>query len=132
QVTRASPGGGTGVTQLVLNPTLTNNPNRTLSRSGLLLMDDASAWQYANWLSGYYRKPQMKFDEFTIDPLDDPDLWNAVMTLELGDRIAIVIRPPGWSGAQSTLRIEQFITAITGEDGYNHNKRVYKLGMVPS
>lgn len=74
--------------------------HRVLSRSTLLTTDGECADQAAG-LRNRYREPRLRLPRIRIMPLIHPVLWEAVLTLELGDRIATRKRPPGGGGVLS-------------------------------
>lgn len=69
-------------------------------RTGLLMQTDSDALSYAGWLVYYGKDPEQRVDQLVINPNLDPDnLYPQVLGRELGDRITIVLRPPGGGSA---------------------------------
>lgn len=130
EVSREVPEGETAAPQLVTDSTMTYNPQRTLQRSGIMLPDDEAAWQYAHWLFTQYRVPVIKFDEITVDPTENDELWQQVLEREITDRVVVIRRPPGWQSGDTFMRIEAIITGIGGNDKRKGVKRSYRLGQV--
>lgn len=68
---------------------------------------DAEALNYAQYRVGLDRDPHRRYDEMTITPAADPDLWLQCFSRQIGDRITVIQSPPG-GGAPDVrdLRIE--------------------------
>lgn len=65
-------------------------------RSGLLMEDDTAALDYASFVLYQSKDPEVRFSWIEIDPRTDPDnLWPQVLGRRIGDRIAVLRRPPG-------------------------------------
>lgn len=72
------------------------NQYKTYERSDVLLMDDITTHDLAEWVVYISRDPEVRFDVLTLKPQSDPDLlFQQVLTREIGDRIRITRRPPG-------------------------------------
>lgn len=73
----------------------TDSP-RTLALDGLLNSEENEAKDYADWLLGKFEEPVARLPSITIQPDGNPSvMWPLVGERELGDRIAVVLRPPG-------------------------------------
>ena len=67
---------------------------RTYSRSDLILLTDADALAWAQWVLFISRTGENRFDTLTIDPIAQPDdLWPQVLGRDMGDRIQVTKRP---------------------------------------
>jgi hypothetical protein len=87
---------------------------RTFNRSDLIMQTDAAALDYAGYALALQKNAELRFDQVTIDPLADPtNLFPQVLGRELGDRIRILLRPPG----TGTIQRDVFIRGITHEIG---------------
>lgn len=84
---------------------------RTYQRSDLIVQDDATALQWAQWVLYVSRTGEDRFESLTIDPLADPvNLWPQVLGRDTGDRITVTSRPAGTS---SPVIKDCFIAGIT-------------------
>lgn len=69
---------------------------RTFNRSGLLVENDSDALAHAQWILYTSKEPELRFQSMRINPLRDPDtLFPQVLGREIGDRIQVLMRPPG-------------------------------------
>ena len=72
-----------------------SNGPRSYQRTDLLLIDDPSAFQYANWVLTLSKMSEDRFDTITVDPnADTADLYPQVLGRDIGDRIEVWKRPP--------------------------------------
>jgi hypothetical protein len=83
---------------------------RTYARSDLLLMDDPTTLEWAQWVLSVSLAGDDRFDALTVSPLRDPGLWPHVLGREIGDRVTVIRRPPGGVGA---ITQDCFIRGIT-------------------
>lgn len=71
---------------------------RSYSRTGLILQDDSSVLNWAQWVLYVAATDEDRFDQIVIYPLRDPvNLWPLALGREAGDRIQVWRRPPGVS-----------------------------------
>ena len=83
---------------------------RSYVRTDLLLPDDATAFQYANWVLFISKDAEDRFDTLTVDPqADTASLWPQVLGREIGDRIQVWRRP---SGVAAPVTKDVFIRGI--------------------
>jgi hypothetical protein len=69
---------------------------RTYARSDLILQDDPTTLEWAQWVLSVSLAGQDRFDQLTVAPLRDPaDLFPQVLGREIGDLIQVIRRPPG-------------------------------------
>jgi hypothetical protein len=102
RVTRV--GGTEQVAQDVASKTA--NLTRSFDRSDLIMQTDSVALSYANWVVSQSKDPEYRFAALSVEPLRDPDnLWPAVLSREIGDRITIIRRPPTGSAIQRDVFI---------------------------
>lgn len=93
---------------------------KTYPKSGLLLENDSDALQYAEFVLYQSKDPELRFAEVTFN-VPTPNLsavaWPTLLARELGDRVAVIRRPPG--GGDPNFR-DVFIRGIEmnsdGED----------------
>lgn len=79
---------------------------RTYSRSDLLLQDDTTTLQWADYVLYLSKNDEFRFDEVTVTPGVDPDnLFPQVLGRELGDRIQVWKRPPNVTAYSKDLFI---------------------------
>ena len=72
----------------------TDQGERSYVRTDLMLPDDPTALQYANWVLFISKNSEDRFDTLTVDPLaDTTDLYPQVLGREIGDRIQTWKRP---------------------------------------
>lgn len=84
---------------------------RSYARSDLILQDDTSALNWAQWVLYVSKDDEDRFDQLTIFPLRDPaNLWPQALGREIGDRIQVWRRPPG---VASPVVKDCFIRGIT-------------------
>jgi hypothetical protein len=84
---------------------------RTYSRTDLILTDDPTALQWAQWVLYVAKNDEDRFDQIVIFPLRDPvNLWPQALGREIGDRITISRQPPG---VASPITKDCFIRGIT-------------------
>jgi hypothetical protein len=82
----------------------------TYARTDLILQDDATAKQLAQWLLYQSSAPELRFTQLVVNPLVNPAvLFPAVLERRLGDRITIIRRPPGGG---SPIQRDVFIRGI--------------------
>jgi hypothetical protein len=94
QATRA---GGTAVQQVTDAASITAYLfPRSYTRSDLILTDDPTVLNWAQWVLYISKTPEDRLDQITVNPLRDPaSLWPQVLGREIGDRIQVWHRPPG-------------------------------------
>ena len=69
---------------------------RTYANSNLILQDDTTANQWAQWVLYVAKSDEDRFDQLILYPLRDPaNLWPQALGREIGDRIQVWRRPPG-------------------------------------
>lgn len=69
---------------------------RSYARSDLILQDDATTLNWAQWVLYVSKSDEDRFDQLTVFPLRDPaNLWPQALGREVGDRIQVWRRPPG-------------------------------------
>lgn len=56
---------------------------------------DAEALNYAQYRVSLEKAPHRRYDELVIRPMDDAELWVAVLSLGIGDRVRVIQSPPG-------------------------------------
>ena len=84
---------------------------RTYSRTDLILQDDLTTLNWAQWVLYVGKTGESRINSITIDPHVDPfDLWPQVLGREIGDRIQIWERP---AGVASPLTKDCFISGIS-------------------
>jgi hypothetical protein len=73
---------------------------RTYDKSDLILQDDPTVNDWAQWVLYVAASDEDRFDSLTLYPLRDPvNLWPQALGREVGDRIQVWRRPPGVTGA---------------------------------
>ena len=83
---------------------------RSYVRSDLMLPDDPTAFQYANWVLFISKDAEDRFDTLTVDPqADTANLWPQVLGRDIGDRIQVWRRP---SGVAAPVTKDVFIRGI--------------------
>ncbi|MEV4000991.1 hypothetical protein [Actinomadura sp. NPDC049753] len=83
--------------------------------SAPILLTDADAKAYADWLVSVSSEPELRFTELTIEPATQPaELWPQALGRQIGDRITIIRRPPGGG---DPIEMDCFIRGITHEFG---------------
>lgn len=69
---------------------------RTYANSSLILQDDVTTLNWAQWVLYVAGGDEDRFDAITLFPLRDPaSLWPQALGREVGDRIQVWRRPPG-------------------------------------
>jgi len=69
---------------------------RSYVRDDLILQDDSTTLNWAQWVLYVAKSDEDRFDQLVIYPLRDPvNLWPVALGLEQGDRIQVWRRPPG-------------------------------------
>jgi len=58
------------------------------------LTSSSDALSLAANILNTYKQPQLRFVSMTIKPLDDANIWSKALTLQIGDRITVIRRPP--------------------------------------
>jgi len=85
---------------------------RTYARSDLILQDDTTALQWAQWVLYVSKTGEDRFDTVTVDPAADPvNLWAQVLGREIGDRITVNKRPP--PSLSTVVTRDGFISGIS-------------------
>jgi hypothetical protein len=80
---------------------------RTYARSDLLMQDDATALNYAEWVVYLGADAEDRFDTLTLMPRRDPsNMWPQALGRELGDRIQVWRRPPNVAAISKDVFIE--------------------------
>jgi hypothetical protein len=84
---------------------------RSYARSDLILQDDATTLNWAQWVLYVSRADEDRFDQIVLFPMRDPaSLWPQALGREVGDRIQVWRRPPGVS---SPVAKDCFIRGIS-------------------
>jgi hypothetical protein len=84
---------------------------RSYARSDLILSDDATTLQWAQWVLYVSKTGEDRFESLQVDPAADPvSLWPQVLGREPGDRIQVWQRP---AGLASPVAKDCFIAGIT-------------------
>jgi hypothetical protein len=84
---------------------------RSYARSDLILTDDATTLNWAQWVLYVSKSGEDRFESLQVDPQADPvSLWPQVLGREIGDRIQVWQRP---AGAASPVTKDCFIAGIT-------------------
>jgi len=79
---------------------------RTFERTDLILQDDPTVINWAQWVLYIAKDGEDRFDTIILKPLRDPvNLWSQVLGREIGDRIQIWRRPPGVAAFSKDLFI---------------------------
>jgi hypothetical protein len=68
---------------------------QTFERTDLLMQTDTAAADYATFLLGQNKDPELRFDSVTLNPVTQPTLWPYVLMFDFGWRTTIVRQPPG-------------------------------------
>lgn len=69
---------------------------KAFERSDLIMVDDASALNYAQYVLSLSAQPELRFTDLEIKPMRDEDrLFPQVFNRKIGDRITVRRRPPG-------------------------------------
>ena len=69
---------------------------RTYSSTSLILQDDPTTLNWAQWVLYVAKADDDRFDQLVINPLRDPvNLWPEVLGRQAGDRIQVWRSPPG-------------------------------------
>jgi hypothetical protein len=63
-----------------------------------ILTSSTDALALAQYVLGYYKNPQLRFESMTFEPLTGTGLWLQAFNREIGDRISVKRRPPDYSG----------------------------------
>jgi hypothetical protein len=83
---------------------------RSYIRSDLILQDDLTALNWAQWILYISKSGEDRFESLTIDPQADPvNLWPQCLGREIGDRIQIWHRP----ASVAAFSKDCFIAGIT-------------------
>lgn len=84
---------------------------RSYQRTDLILLSDADALSWAQWVLFVGKSDENRIETLTINPQSDPvNLWPQVLGREIGDRIQIWIRP---AGVTTPISKDAFIAGIT-------------------
>lgn len=84
---------------------------RTYNKSGLILSDDLTTLNWAQWVLYVSARGEDRFEALQVDPQADPvSLWPQVLGREVGDRIQAWQRP---AGAGAPVSKDCFIAGIT-------------------
>jgi hypothetical protein len=106
-----------GVEQLIDNTSSQSTYGvRTKTLSGLALRDDRNARAIADYIVYRYNTPQVRSDEWSLQPEIDAASWAALFALRIGYRVTLEQKPAN-VGAQIALdmHIETIIEQITPE-----------------
>lgn len=79
-------------------PSVDENFKRTLSRSGLPLLDDTEALRAANWMLSRYKRATPRLSRLQLDGVGDSErgpIWEHILPRWIGDRITVRNRPTG-------------------------------------
>ena len=84
---------------------------RTYARSDLILQDDTTALNWANWVLYISKSGEDRFETLAVDPqADTASLWPQVLSREIGDRIQVWHRP---ASVTAPVVKDCFIAGIT-------------------
>jgi hypothetical protein len=82
----------------------------TYDRDDLVVTSDAEAANVAGWVRYQSSQPELRFATLTVNPRRDPArLFPQVLGREVGDRITVILRPPGGGAA---IERDAFIRGI--------------------
>lgn len=72
---------------------------------------DGEVLQQAQWRLAQFKDPLNRLESITVMPGEDTGFWQAVLGLEIGERITVVEKPPGFAADQSDDYVIQKIEA---------------------
>jgi hypothetical protein len=82
----------------------------TFDRDDLIMQADGDAANLAGWIAYQSKDPELRPATLTLRPQRDPArLWPQALGRDIGDRITVVLRPPGGG----TISRDAFIRGIT-------------------
>jgi hypothetical protein len=89
------------------------NLTHTFSRNDLIMQTDSAALDYANWVLYQAKDSELRFTHIVLKAhADEPNLLPQALGRRIGDRVRVVLRPPG-GGSQ--ISREVFIRGIQHE-----------------
>ncbi len=72
---------------------------------------DGDVLAQAQWKLAQFKDPLNRLESITVMPGDDTGFWQAVLGLEIGERITVKEKPPGFAAVQSDDYVIQKIEA---------------------
>lgn len=84
-------------------------PTTGYDLDGIMATTDVSSRNIANRIVQRYGVATTRVDDFQIQPEEDPDSWAALLSLELGDVVAVELTP---AGEGDPIELELFIERL--------------------
>jgi len=100
-----------GTTQTVADATSKARYGERAKQVTSLVADDATVLAQMQWKLGQFKEPLNRIDSITVMPGNNTAFWQAVLALEIGYRITVREKAPGFSTAISTDYTIQSISA---------------------
>jgi hypothetical protein len=90
---------------------------------------DAEALNYAQYRVTLDKDPQRRYDQLTITPGADSDMWLQVLSRQIGDRITVMQSPPGGGAPDVRDMIIEAVNASVGPT--THASWTWRLSPAP-
>lgn len=88
----------------------------------------AQSVNLANYLTAQYAQPKLRVQQVEVDLAGNPDLFDTVLALEVGDRVILNRRPIG----ANLISIEVMIIGIHHDVSYKDGRWLVQLDIVPA
>lgn len=90
-----------GVTQVAADSLSRDRCGLRSKQVTSLAVADGVVLNQMQWKLAQFKEPLNRIESITVMPGDDTPCWEAVLGLEIGDRITVRETPPGWSAVNS-------------------------------
>jgi hypothetical protein len=100
-----------GTTQTASDATSKSRYGERSRQFTSLVTTDAIVLSQMQWKLGLFKEPLDRLVSLTVMPGTDTAFWQTVLSLELGQRITVKEKPPGWSTVKSIDYVIQHISA---------------------
>jgi hypothetical protein len=101
-----------GATQTASDATSQTNYGQRSQQFTSLVTTDAEVLSQMQWKLRQFKEPLNRLDSITVMPGTNTAFWQAVLALDVGSRITVKEKPPGFSTVQSADYIIQQVHAV--------------------
>lgn len=116
-----------GTTQTATDATSKTNYGIRSQQVSSLVTTDTEVLAQIQWKLAQFKEPLNRIDSITVKPGNNTAFWEAVLGLEIGERITVREKPPGFTAVNETEYVIQHIRAEFGSGPVSSAKFTFGL-----